>query len=80
MSNTPLTVSEQRALGRMGVEWYAANVAGGNSGDWRNAPEYREAVAAVETATDRAAREAAVLTERHARERAALKAKHEDRL
>lgn len=79
MNETPLSVSEQRALARMGRDWIAANVAGGNTGPWRSAPEYREAVAAVETATDRAAREAAALTKRHERERAELAAKHEGR-
>lgn len=73
---TPLTVSEQRALGRMGAQWVANNVRDGNDGAWRDVPEYRKAVSAVETAADRAARETTELTERHAQERADLQARH----
>lgn len=75
----PLTVSEQRALARMGHDWIAAHVSGKPDGAWRTAPEYREVVAAVETTADRAAREFAALERRHQLERATLRAKHEGR-
>jgi hypothetical protein len=68
-----LTVSEQRALAHMGFDWMAENFAGQPiDGAWRHAPEYRAAVAEVETAEDRRARELADMTERHTRERATL--------
>jgi hypothetical protein len=68
-----LTVSEQRALAHMGFDWMAENFAGQPiDGAWRHAPEYRAAVAEVETTDDRAARALRDMNERHARERAAL--------
>ena len=72
----PLTLSEQRALGHMPREWRAEHFRDGLTGAWRTAPEYREVVAAVETADDRATRELAALERRHERELADLQAKH----